>query len=234
MDPAEVAQGRDSGWSGTHHSDPATGVRIAGTALGLGFSVDDSWNNPVEVIPWPEVAAITATVPAELRDELSAFGARWREHQSGYPRFTASAAAIGCGPITVGGPLTPRQEAYMRELEAFDASGVLSVWEQRRVALDAERLSLHARALPLGAGSAARDLFDLLEDQQPDQTSAAVSTRIGTGQSVGDDTGGLSEERGEAGGLAHRPGLQPPTGQAPTIQPHKPASTAPGRVEVAR
>jgi hypothetical protein len=121
MDPAEVAQIRESGWSGTHHSDPPTGVRIAGTAVGLGFCVDDSWNNPVEVIPWPEVAAITATVPAELRDELTAFGVRWREHQSGYPRFTASAAAIGCGPITVGGPLTPWQEAYMRELEAFDA-----------------------------------------------------------------------------------------------------------------
>jgi hypothetical protein len=77
-------------------------------------------------------------------------------------------------------------------------------------------------------------LFDLLEDQQPDQTSAAASTRIGTGQTVGDDTVGLSEERGEAGGLAHRPGLQPPTVQAPAIQPHKPASTAPVWAEVAR
>ncbi|EON22139.1 hypothetical protein CF8_3979 [Nocardioides sp. CF8] len=58
IDPAEVAQVREAGWSGTHHRDPETGARIAGTADGLGFGVDDSWHNPVEVIPWSELEAI--------------------------------------------------------------------------------------------------------------------------------------------------------------------------------
>jgi hypothetical protein len=52
IDPAKVAQVRESDWSGTHHRDPETGERIVGTADGLGFGIDDSWRNPVEVISW--------------------------------------------------------------------------------------------------------------------------------------------------------------------------------------
>jgi hypothetical protein len=44
IDPAEVAQVRVAGWSGTRHRDPETGARIVGTADGLGFGVDDSWH----------------------------------------------------------------------------------------------------------------------------------------------------------------------------------------------
>jgi len=58
VEPAEVAQVRDSGWSGTHHRDPETGEQIVGTAAGLGFGVDDSWHNAAEVIPWSELEAI--------------------------------------------------------------------------------------------------------------------------------------------------------------------------------
>lgn len=65
IDPAEVAQVRDAGWSGTHHNDPKTGERIVDATDGLGFGVDDSWHNPVEVIPWSEFEAIARAVPAE-------------------------------------------------------------------------------------------------------------------------------------------------------------------------
>jgi len=169
IDPAEVAQVRDSGWSGTHHRDPETGERIVGTVAGLGFGVDDSWHNPAEVIAWSELEAIARAVPDEVREQLVEFRARWRQHQSAYPRFTASAAAVGCGPIVAGDPLTARQEAYAREHEAFEASGVLRAWEQQRAELDAERLDLHGRAMGLSAGSEAGDLLELLADQHLDQ-----------------------------------------------------------------
>jgi hypothetical protein len=172
LDPAEVAQVREAGWSGTNHRDPEMGARIVGTADWLGFGVDGSWRDPVEVIPWSEVEAIARAVPDEIRAELVGFRARWLEHRSAYPRFTASAAAVGCGPIVPGEPLTPRQEAYMRELEAFEASGVLPAWEQRREALDAKRMELHARALCADGRAEAGDLLELLEDQQLGQSVA--------------------------------------------------------------
>ena len=65
IDPAEVAQVRDAGWSGTHHNDPKTGEQIVDVTDGLGFGVDDSWHHHVEVIPWSEVEAIARPVPAE-------------------------------------------------------------------------------------------------------------------------------------------------------------------------
>lgn len=109
------------------------------------------------------IEAIARAVRADMRDELVDFCEWWRAHQSGYPRFTASAAAAGCGPIIAGQPLTPRQEAYVCEHEAFEASGVLPAWEQREAALVAERLELHDRAL----GHASEgEAGDLLEDQQ--------------------------------------------------------------------
>jgi hypothetical protein len=174
LDPTEVAQVREAGWSGTHHRDPETGERIVGTADGLGFGVDGSWRNPVEVIPWAEVEAIARAVPDDVREQLVAFRGRWRDNQSAYPRFVASAAAVGCGPIVPGEPLTPRQEAYVRELEAFEASGVLPAWEQQRAVLEAERLDLHARALSL-EGAEAGDLLELLEDQQVGQSVATAA-----------------------------------------------------------
>jgi hypothetical protein len=129
IDPAEVAHARESGWAGTHHHDQETGLRIVGSAEGLGFGVDEGWHHPSEVIPWPEVEAIAAAVPAEVRQQLVEFRARWRDHQVAHPRFVASADAVGCGPLVPGQPLTARQEAYVREHEAFEASGVLPAWE---------------------------------------------------------------------------------------------------------
>lgn len=171
IDPAEVAHARESGWPGTNHHDLDTGERIVGTAGGLGFGVDGGWHNPVEVIPWTEVEAIARAVPDEVRQQLVEFRARWRDHQVAYPRFVASADAIGCGAIVPGQPLTPRQEAYVREHEAFEASGVLPAWERQRAQLDAERLGLHGQAMGLSAGSEAGDLLELLSDQQFDQPS---------------------------------------------------------------
>jgi hypothetical protein len=37
----------------------------------------------------------------------------------------------------------------VREHEAFEASGVLPAWEEKRAALDAQRLALHGQALTL-------------------------------------------------------------------------------------
>jgi len=203
IDPAEVAHARKAGWSGTHHHDPETAERIVGTAGGLGFGVDGGWHNPVEVIPWTEVEAIARAVPDEVRQQLVEFRARWRDHQVAYPRFVASADAIGCGPIVPGQPLTPRQEAYVREHEAFEASGVLPAWEQKRAVLDAERLGLHARALSVDADSEAGDLLELLDDQKVDGSAEKLGPAVAAGPPSSTD----------------RPALRPPS----------PGTTAAGR-----
>jgi len=181
IDPTEVARVREAGWSGTHHRDPETGERIVGTADGLEFGVDDAWHNPAEVIPWSELEEIARAVPDEVREQLVEFRARWRRHQSAYPRFTVTAAAVGCGPIIAGEPLTARQEAYAREQEAFEASGVQRAWEQQRAELDAERLELHGQAMGLSAGSEAGDLLELLADQH---TKPVDSAAAGTGAEI--------------------------------------------------
>lgn len=195
IDPAEVAHAREAGWSGTNHHDPETGERIVGAARGLGFGVDGGWHNPVEVIPWTEVEAIARAVPDEVRQQLVEFRARWRDHQVAYPRFVASADAIGCGPIVPGQPLTPRQEAYVREHQAFEASGVLPAWEQKRAVLDAERLGLHARALSVDADSEAGDLLELLDDQKVDGSAEKLGTAAAAGAPSSTD----------------RPALRPPS-----------------------
>lgn len=179
LDAAEVARVRESGWAGTHHHDPETGLRIVATTdgIGLGFGERDSWHYPAEVIPWSEIEAIAKEVPAEVREQLVQLQNRLRAHRTTYPRFAASAAAIGCGRIVEGQPLTPRQEAYVRELDAFDASGVLPAWEKKRAALDVERLELHERALAAVLDQEPADLLDLLEHQhhspRATETSAA-------------------------------------------------------------
>lgn len=165
--PPGVAQAQKAGWSRTGELDPATGRRVVGTREGFGFCVDSS-REPVEVIPWSELTAITREVPEGVRAELVDFGERWREHQSAYPCFTASVAAIGCGRSMRGEPLTERQEASRDELQAFDASGALQDWEQRRAELHGERLGLHARALAPRGGDEAGDLLDLLDEQHAD------------------------------------------------------------------
>ena len=77
IDPAERPR-REAGWAGTHHHDRVTGVRIVGTADGLGFGVDDSWRNSVEVIPWAEAEAIARSVPEEVPHQLLVeFRSRW-------------------------------------------------------------------------------------------------------------------------------------------------------------
>lgn len=171
LDPSEIARVRESGWAGTHHHDATTGLRIVGTAdgVGLGFGEGDSWHSPAEVIPWSEIEAIAQAVPAEVREQLVKFRERLRAHHRTYPRFAASADAIGCGPIVKGQPLTPRQEAYVRELDAFEASGVLPAWEEKSAELDVQRLELHGRALAAVLDQEPPDLLDLLEDRHLSQ-----------------------------------------------------------------
>lgn len=177
LDAAEIARVRESGWAGTHHHDPETGMRIVGTTdgVGLGFGVRESWDYPVEVIPWSEIEAIAKEVPAEVREQLVGLQDRLRAHRRTYPRFAASADAVGCGRIVEGQPLTPRQEAYVRELDAFDASRVLPAWEEKYAALDVERLELHERAFAAVLDQEPADLLDLLEDQHPSPRTAEAA-----------------------------------------------------------
>lgn len=205
LDPDRPCRGRharEAGWSGTIHHDPETGEWIVGTAGGLGFGVDGGWNNPVEMIPWTEVEAIARAVPDEVRQQLVEFRARWRDHQVTYPRFVANPDAIGCGPIVPGQPLTPRQQAYVREHEAFGASGVLPAWEQKRAVLDAEQLGLHARALSVDADSGAGDLLELLDDQEVDGNAEQLGTATAAGPPSSTD----------------RPALRPSPGTTPAAR----------------
>lgn len=177
LDAAETARVRESGWAGTHHHDPETGMRIVGTTdgVGLGFGVRESWDYPAEVIPWSEIEAIAKEVPAEVREQLVELQDRLRARRRTYPRFAASADAVGCGRIVEGQPLTPRQAAYVCELDAFDASGVLPAWQEKYAALDVERLELHERALAAVLDQEPADLLDLLEDQPPSPGTAEAA-----------------------------------------------------------
>lgn len=165
LEPTAVARVRESGWSETHQFDPSTGERIVGTVDGLGFGVTDSWHDPREVIAWPEIEAIAEAVPAEIRGQFVEFRESLREHRRTYPRFAASADAIGCGPMIEGQALTLRQEAYLRELDAYDASGALQAWEQKHADLEVERLDLHARALSTVFDQEPADLLELLDEK---------------------------------------------------------------------
>ncbi len=177
LDAAEIARVRESGWAGTHHHVPETGMRIVGTTdgVGLGFGVRESWDYPAEVIPWSEIEAIAKEVPEEVREQLVELQDRLRAHRRTYPRFAASADAVGCGRIVEGQPLTPRQEAYVRELDAFDVSGVLPAWQERYAALDVERLELHERAFAAVLDQEPADLLDLLEDQHQSPRTAEAA-----------------------------------------------------------
>lgn len=203
IDPApEVASARGAGWSGTHHHDPSTGVRIVGRPEGLGFGVDESWHNPTELIPWPEVEAIATGLPDDARQALVEFRSRWRDHQRAYPRFIPTADAVGCGPVVPDTPLTPSQEAYQRELEAFENSGVLPAWKQKRSDLEAEQRNLHSQALPLGSTSEPEDLLDLLDDQ---------TVRAGVTRKAAAPTAALEQlPEGSEFAQAQRPALRPP------------------------
>jgi hypothetical protein len=169
INPAEVVQVRDAGWSADAPPRPRDGERSVGTADGLGFGVDDSWHNPVEVVRWSELEAIARQCPTRFANSSSSSRERWRQHQSAYPRFTASAAAVGCGPIMAGEPLTARQEAYVREHEAFEASEVLPAWETTASGAGCRAASPSRSGRGLSAGADAGELLELLDDQQLDQ-----------------------------------------------------------------
>lgn len=119
---------------------------------------------------------IAREVAADVRDELVEFGARWRANQSAYPRFTASAAVVGCGPIIPGEPLTARQEAYVRAGGVRDqrrAAGVGAAEDSALVrALRAARPAVRAGSVEEEPG----DLLELLEDQQLGRAVTAAST----------------------------------------------------------
>ena len=199
LDPSNVSRVRDSGWAGTHHQDRETGERIVATTdgLGLGFGGSDSWHHPREVIAWSDIAAIAREVPDRVRAELVELRQRLGDHRRSYPRFAATAQAVGCGPIVAGRPLTPRQEAYIRELEAFVASGLLPDWEQTYTALDVERLALHEQALSAVLDHEPDDLLELLEEDHLSRSAGGTPTEP-------------EREARAQEALGRRPMLQPP------------------------
>lgn len=230
LDPAEVGRVRESGWSGTHHTDPETGERIVGTAGGLGFGVDESWQIPREVIAWRDLEAIAKSVPTEVRRQLGDVTERLREHRGRYPRFAASAEAVGCGPIAEGQPLTSRQEAYLRELEAFEASGVLDVWEEGMAKLDAERLELHARALASCASQEPADLLELLEEQPIRQPAHQGPTGSPLDGIRAPEHPVAPTDQPDQQPTGRRPGLRPPAQQplSEAVVGPAPAKVPPG------
>lgn len=138
--------------------------------------MDESWNNPVELIAWSAIGEIATSIPATVRGQLEAFVTRWREHQRAYPRFVTSSPAPSCAEDA-----RPNwREGYERDLRAFETSGVLPRWKARQAELEAERLDLHPRALAIDPDAQATDLLELLEEQ-------ALPTSGPTAGAVGPD-----------------------------------------------
>ncbi|GAB7006459.1 hypothetical protein JCM18899A_39320 [Nocardioides sp. AN3] len=133
-DPAAVLRVRESGWSGTHHTDPTTGERIVGTPEGLGFGVDEAWHSPREVIAWSDVERSPRPSWPRFPGQLVEFGKRMSEHHKKYRGSRPARRQSGVGRSARANPLTVRQEAYVHELEAFEASGVQAAWEAKKAA----------------------------------------------------------------------------------------------------
>lgn len=178
LDPATVQQVRESGWSGTHHRDDATGSQIAATEEGLGFGLDGNWRNPAEVIPWAQLTELAEEVPADERAALAEFMGRWSEHQQAYPQFRTTSPAPSCAE-----DVRPNwREIYDRELAAFEVSGVQPAWHAKTAALEAERSAVMAAALAPAPDAPAADLLDLLleEDHPTPASTSSTPTETNT------------------------------------------------------
>lgn len=117
-----------------------------------------------EVVTWTAIRAHIATLPTALVDALSEVSRARQKNMGAYPRFAASARAAGCGPFPEYGPYTPRQQAYVDELRAWEASGVLQAWKAERQALEAEQTQLLDQAFPLAVDDQPADLLELLQE----------------------------------------------------------------------
>jgi hypothetical protein len=158
---AGVSEARAGMWGSSHHRmHDGSVMRLQTGPDGIGFGGD--WSEPEELLTWSQVKKLARSIPEDLRQEILDLRRRWNKHQSIYPRFTASAAAAGCGPFPRSGPLTERQAKYAEELEAWEASGVLPSWEAKKAVIEQERSRLHDRALPLAASDEPVDLLELL------------------------------------------------------------------------
>ena len=156
-----VSEARASYRGSSHHrvgDEPPRWMNTTPTGIELGFKEDPDF----EVLTWSQVKKLAGNIPEDLRTEILDLRRRWNKHQASYPRFTASGAAAGCGRFPAFGPLTERQTKYAREMEAWEASGVLSMWKAAKALIAQERDRLHDRALPLTASDEPIDLLELL------------------------------------------------------------------------
>jgi len=129
---------------------------------------------PEELLTWAQVKRLAAGIPKDLRQEILQLRRRWNQYQARYPRFVASAEAMGCGPLPRSGPLTARQAMYVEE-EAFGASGGLEAWQANTADIETERVRLHDRALPLASSDDSTDLLELLAAEPAPATRSAIA-----------------------------------------------------------
>lgn len=146
-----------------------------------GIAFGGEWGNPAELLTWTQVQRLAQSTPADLREEIRDLRLRWRQHSGAYRRFTASAAAVGCGPCPEFGPLTQRQAGYAEELPAWEASGVGAEW---RATIAKERSLLHARVFPLACSDEPVDLLELLDQPPPPAMRPAIAPPTPGGRPV--------------------------------------------------
>lgn len=163
-----ISEARASCRGSSHHyigDEPP--CRMQTRSDGIGFGGD--WENPAELLTWAQVKRLAQHIPNELRDEIRDLRMRWNRHQAAYPRFTASAAAAGCGPFPKVGPLTERQTRYAEEMAEWQSTGLEQAWAVEKSVIESERARLHDLAFPLTVGNEPVDLLELLDQVSGEQ-----------------------------------------------------------------
>lgn len=73
--------------------------------------------------------------------------------------------------------MTARQASYVEELEVFERRGRLQAWQATKAEIDAVRMRLHDRALPLASSDDPSDLLELLTAESSPVTRPAPMNR---------------------------------------------------------
>ena len=163
-----ISEAKSSARGSSHHyvgDEPPCRMQTRSDGIGFG----GEWDQPAELLTWVQVKRLAQDFPDDLREEIRQLRRRWNHHQSAYPRFAASAAAVGCGPFPKVGPLTQRQTRYADELAEWEASGLKEAWAAEKSEIETERARLHDLALPLSVNNEAVDLLELLDEVSADQ-----------------------------------------------------------------
>lgn len=169
IDPvAGIAEAKSSARGSSHHSigdEPPCRMQTRSDGIGFG----GEWDQPAELLTWVQVKRLAKNIPDELRADIRELRKRWHRHPSAYPRFAASAAAVGCGPFPKVGPLTQRQTRYAEELADWGSNALEQAWVAEKSEIETQRARLHDLALPLSVNNEAVDLLELLDEVSADQ-----------------------------------------------------------------